>query len=408
MRTMSNRRVLAVISGLALCALVAPVGSASAATGSISGRAVGADTHEGLRGIAVCAFASFPGGPTGRCVPTDEEGNYTLANLESGVYDVIFDYEGRVLNYLEKRVPEITLTDGESIVGFDAELEPGGQIVGRVTDAGDSAPVAGVQVCAPRTDSVESHVHCATSGTNGAYVIDSLPSGIYTVEFRVFGSPNYITQYYNGRDHSWEADPVTVTAGAPTSDIDAAMREGIQITGTITEAGTGNPVSGTTVCAYVASTETVSQCGFVELDGTYSIAGLPLTAYVVGFAIDAEEDGVIVRPDGYVRQYWDGKATFAEADRLGGADPGVYTGIDARLVKGPEAFPRPRPLFEPPEPASPASYPATKARRGCRRHFRKRRIRGKVHCVRIHGHRVRRQHRHGHRRGGVRAGRRPA
>lgn len=47
---------------------------------------------------------------------------------------------------------------------------------------------------------------------------------------------NYLTQFYNGKPSTSEADPVPVTAPGTTSGIDAEMRPGGQISGRVTDA----------------------------------------------------------------------------------------------------------------------------------------------------------------------------
>ncbi|HET9162961.1 MAG TPA: carboxypeptidase-like regulatory domain-containing protein [Solirubrobacterales bacterium] len=386
------------VSALMLCMTSGAPASTAAATGSISGKAIDGETQEGIPGLAVCAFAAYEGGPWGGCTFTNGAGEYTVASLESGTFDVVFDYEAKSFNYLEVRRRGVRLGDGESIGGIDAELEPGGQITGKVTDVETSTPVAGVAACV-MVDLGEGRGlgHCSKSESDGTYDINSLPTGAYVVEFRVEGSPNYITQYYNGKSGRSEAEWVSVTAGAVTENIDAPMHEGIQISGLVTEAGTGNPIHSVGVCALDAFTESTANCAPLGLDGTYSIAGLPLGTYVVSFAVDREEDGVLF-PDGYVRQYYDEKTTFAEGARIGGAVPAIYTGIDAHLVKGDETFPD-RADVAPFQfvPSMPGPAPSTTQRK-CRKHFRRRRIKGTVRCVKIHRKRHRTQGRGGHRR----------
>jgi hypothetical protein len=313
-----------------------------------------------------------------------------------------FEEEGRQ-NYLAQWYPAkpiveqagaVEVKSGEEAAGIDAELQPGGQITGTVSDVEGGAPVEGIEVCAPQIDRVTEFgvIHCDKSDSAGEYTIQALPTGLYKVEFFVRKSPNYIGQYYPGKASFAEATQIAVTAGAPPIPfIDAVMQRGIQISGTVTEAGGSGLTWESRVCAHNAATEAVIQCDFPEKDGTYSIAGLPFGAYVVSFAIDVEEEpGLILHPDGFVRQYYNAKPTFAAADRLTAAGPAEFTGIDAQLVRGPEVFPNKPP---PPVVVTLIERPAPKPLH-CKRGFRKKFVRGKQRCVKVH--KRHHHHRHGH------------
>jgi hypothetical protein len=96
---------------------------------------------------------------------------------------------------------------------------------------------------------------------------------------------------------------------------------------------------------------------------------------------------MVLHPDEYVRQYYDGKPTFAEATLVGGP-AGTYPGIDAQLVKGPEVIPEKSiPASTPPPPNVTVTVDPRRPRPlRCRKGFVKRRTHGKPRCVRA-GHR---------------------
>lgn len=393
---MARLRGVMAVSGLALCVTLGSVSPAVAANGSISGTVTDAATEAGLPQIWVCTHSSFLLGPFGGCAFTDSNGNYTLSDVAPSSYKVVIDEEGRY-GYLSQwydgkatrgAADVVTVGDGQSVTGVDAALSPGGQISGNVTDVDTGEPIEGIRACAPDVNGYPEGgvIHCDKSGADGDYLIESLPTGSYKVEFFVEEEPNYVIQYYNGKALSSEAEPVAVTAPALTPGIDAAMSEGVQITGRLTEADSGDPVKWTIACALTPDTEVPAGCDESAEDGSYSIAGLPLGSYVVSFAVDFEEDGFVLHPDGYVRQYYDGKATFAEAELVGGPTAGLYEGIDAVLTQGPEIGLRPHVTpFESPLPplgwSGPGpGNPAPKCRRGTRRKL----VNGKRRCVRIH------------------------
>jgi hypothetical protein len=169
------------------------------------------------------------------------------------------------------------------------------------------------------------------------------------------------------------------------------MQPGIQITGTLTEAGTGAPVKWVPVCAVEPVTEARVKCAESKPGGTYSIAGLPLGTYVTTFAVDVLEEGLDLHPDGYVRRYWAEKPTFAEANPLDSFTPSIIPGINARLTPGPEGFPA-APVVAPPPVVTTTFVPI----KPCRKGFHRRGAGAGGSCVRKHP--KHRHHRHRHHR----------
>lgn len=398
---MAGARMLTIAFGLALCGMLGMAAPAMAATGSISGTVTDAISEEGIGNIEVCAAGSLFL-PIGECAWTDGEGNYTILNLQPSSYRVAFAEEGSA-NYLEQWYPDkttrqeaepVAVGEGESVTGIDAKLQVGGQITGTITDVATHLPIKGVDVCAPSVAPAEL-TYCARSNSEGKYTIHSLATGSYVVEYFVERSPNYISQYYPTKAQFSEAEAVAVSAGAITPNVDAAMQEGVQITGQITEAGSGEPIRWIVACALNPITEAQVGCSSSEPneEDRYSIAGLPLGSYVVGFSVDHEEEGMVLHPDEYVRQYYNGKPAFAEASLVGGP-AGVYPGIDAQLTKGPEVFPEKHPpssIAPPPPNVTVIVDPRRKPALRCRKGFVKRRVHGKPKCVNARHHKPKRK-----------------
>jgi Carboxypeptidase regulatory-like domain len=404
MRRMAKLRAgLTVAFGLTFC-LALGATPALAATGSIGGTVTDAVSEEGIDGIWVCASQAFPGSGSG-CDFTDEDGNYTISGLQPSVYKVVFAEESS-LNYLaqwyngkatREEAVGVAVGDGADVTGIDAALETGGQITGTVTDVEDGEPIEGIEICARQVDRIFelSVIQCDRSDTDGEYTVKSLPTGQFKLELgpAIFSreAPNYIRQYYPGKSSWSEAGLLAVTAGSTYPGFDAALQPGIGITGTVSEVGGGPVGLGPRICAHDAVSEAIVQCTGLEMDGTYWIPGLPFGSYRVSFAIDVEEEpGLILRPDGFVRQYYKGKPTFGEADMLSSAGPATFTGIDAQLVRGPETFPNRR------SPLQPVVVTLIQRPRApildCRKGFHRRFVKGKRRCVKVH----KRHRRHGH------------
>jgi hypothetical protein len=326
-----------------VCALVAaaalslPVTS-SAVAGTISGTVTKAADGSPLQGIEVCAYG-FSGG-FGGCDESDAGGEYAISGLAAGSYRVAFESSGSKFarQYYDgidswfDATPVSVGTTGTT-PGIDAAMKETGSIGGTVTDAADDEPIAGVSVCAEIERGPSSFTYCDETGGDGTYAVDGLAPGDYEVSFRgtltetspgEFTPVNYITQYYEGKLHESEADPVTVTEGASLAGIDAAMEEGAEIAGTVVAAADGKPRENVQACLYVAATGAQGRCAYTDADGHYLLFGLPGGNYKVGFGIESFGSP-------YTPQYYDDKPTLATADVVALTTGARTSGIDAEM-----------------------------------------------------------------------------
>ena len=292
--------------------------------GIITGTVTDAVTKAGITGIQVCAEAS-----TERCVLTGAGGKYSISGLATGEYAVYYYApEASALNYLYQYTEGVEVTSGETTSGTNAALQPGGEITGTVTNAATKAAVKGIQVCA--------EYECASTDAGGKYTIPRLPTASYRVTFSApyySAALNYITQYYNGVASFGEATPVAVTVGSVTSGINAGLQEGGKISGTVTDAATKAAVANIEVCARSESPY-VNRCAVTNGSGEYAIGHLAAgSSYKVQFAPPTEY-GYYLHNQGYVSQYYNGKATSAEATPVSVTLGSATTAINAALVEG--------------------------------------------------------------------------
>ncbi|HWA53255.1 MAG TPA: carboxypeptidase-like regulatory domain-containing protein [Solirubrobacterales bacterium] len=204
--------------------LFAATGSASAA-GTIEGKAVDATTKVGIEGISVCVYDSIELELAAPCVNTDSNGEYATAALISGNYIVRFwgDETGYVSQFFDgamayEDATEVPVSNGPT-TGIDAEMEIGGEITGRVTDATTGAGIDEVEVCA---FNFSVFAGCTETGASGGYTLQGVASGSYTVEFWA-AFLGYETRFYNESASSSGASPVPVTAPGTTPGIDARL-----------------------------------------------------------------------------------------------------------------------------------------------------------------------------------------
>ncbi|MDG4791786.1 carboxypeptidase regulatory-like domain-containing protein [Micromonospora sp. WMMD1102] len=109
----------------------------------------------------------------------------------------------------------------------------------------------------------------ATTGDDGRYTFEGVAAGAYRLQFAP-DHGNGPQQYYRQKSEFWDADPVTVTAGATTTADDVLFSTGT-VTGQLRTA-TGEPAPGMYVT--VRDDESGASSGGLTDDGRYRIAAL--------------------------------------------------------------------------------------------------------------------------------------
>jgi 5-hydroxyisourate hydrolase-like protein (transthyretin family) len=302
------------------------IDAALAAGGQITGTATDSSTHAGVANVEVDLYDS-----TGTLVSftdTAADGTYTLPGIAAGSYRVGFipadTYSPQFYNGKSSlaTADTVSVTTGSTTSGIDAPLTKGGEIAGTVTNASGHAPMAGVEVDV--YDSAQNFVTTTNTGSDGTYDVSGLASGAYEVGFVPSG--NFIPQFYNGQGSLATADPVSVTTGAKTSGIDAALSAGGKITGTVSDASSHDGVGDVEVDLYdssgtfLDSTQTAS-------DGTYTFSGLKTGSFKVGFSPSA---------GGYAPQFYNGKASLSAASTVSVTAGSTTSAINAALTVGGE------------------------------------------------------------------------
>jgi hypothetical protein len=109
--------------------------------------------------------------------------------------------------------------NGAPAIGVDAEMEEGGEIDGRVTDAVTGADIGQAQACALVFGV---GLECGETSSSGDYRIRGLATGSYLVAF-LDESQGYEVLFYNQQATPGTANPVSVTAPSATTVINARM-----------------------------------------------------------------------------------------------------------------------------------------------------------------------------------------
>lgn len=202
-----------------------------------------------------------------------------------------------------------------------------GGISGKVTSAGTSDAISGIEVCAIE-NAPEFEGECVSTGATGEYTLSHLQPGSYTVEFAPpFESKlNYVRQFYDDESSEAAAQEVPVVAGAVVPGIDAALQEGGEIEGKVNSASA--PLNEIEVCASEAVTEFSVRCGITNAEGEYTIVGLPTSEYYVAFTVAFEGE------QNFAPQFYDGAASVAQAKLVSVTAKTTKAGIDAVLTPG--------------------------------------------------------------------------
>ena len=209
-----------------------------------------------------------------------------------------------------------------------ASAVPTGSIEGTVTGADTNEGVGGIEVCAwslsLEEGEEEAWYDCVFTALDGTYAIEEVPAGEYEVEFWAEGT-GYITQYYDGKSHWWESDPVVVGTGA-TTGIDAELTRAAVLEGTVTRSSDEEPVEEVEVCAWGIEDEEFGGCTWTAPDGSYSLE------------VEAGEWGVEFWPawsgQNLTYQYFDHRDRWSEADPVIVGEGETVEEIDAELDPG--------------------------------------------------------------------------
>jgi hypothetical protein len=361
-------------------ARVASGGPASALrhAGAITGIVAGTG-HVPLAGA--CVVAS---GPSGAAMDmTGRDGRYSINPLRPGKYTLHYSDCSAPARYLDqwsgggfssagaarvavaagqvRRVARVTLHSTASILGVDgaraaailgigagvsqrtalvadvrratagtAVVAAGtGAIAGKVTGRGE--PLKGICVVAFPTRSGRS-ARVETS-KSGRYRIGSLQPGLYFVAFfNCSRTSNWLSQWYRGVpfiNATHRRTKVPVTVGKTTRDINAALRLGGEIDGTV-RSKSGKALPKICVEAIGRAGRRFLFGGFTRSDdnGRYSLHALAPGSYQIRFSLGCGNKG------NYAPLWWRNSLTFDHATKIAITYGTIVRHIDPALPRG--------------------------------------------------------------------------
>ncbi|MFS0910495.1 carboxypeptidase-like regulatory domain-containing protein [Microbacterium sp. 179-I 3D2 NHS] len=227
----------------------------------------------------------------------------------AGYWDMTLDQDTSVPITITPGGPTVTATLPTANNPPDATSAG---ISGRVTDALTGAPLTGILVTANDDGTGGDNQGGGQTALDGTYYVQfqggALPSTASVMFQSAMTSPDapfgYEGQFYNGvfMSQPTAENPVPVSAGATTGDINAALRPNGQISGLVTDAGA--PLLGASVSIWDPLSQTVVASASTAADGTYAAPVGP-GSYIV--QVDKIIDGNIV-----ATLYFSGATTYAD------------------------------------------------------------------------------------------------
>ncbi len=296
--------------------------------GSISGKVASRVTPGGIGGVGITAYTL--NGEYARACHTEEDGTYFLGSLATGEYLVFFEpgslpYKGKWYedSYDRDSASPVKVTFAEETIGIDCELGDGGSISGVVTSDSEPGGVGGIAVNAYRANDARSWAGRGVSRGDGTYIIEGLAPGEYRVVFNSSLEKNYSSSWYEDGESFGEALTVAVQEKLNTGNIDCHLLENGTISGRVTGSGGLKDVR---VRFYLEGSGESAFC-LTDSEGYYEKAALPGGNYRVFFD----------PPDGspYLSQWYQGKASKAEADVIELSYGEKRENVDAELVLEP-------------------------------------------------------------------------
>lgn len=188
-------------------------------------------------------------------------------------------------------------------------------------------------------DDATSHHMVQADPVTGAWKVENLPPGEYTVQFSgdrfwdggTWITPNLANEFWDDQPSRFTADTVTI-AGADVTGIDATLDVGRSISGHVT-LPVDAPTSWYNGVRVVARADGLSVFSRVDAGGNYTIGHLPHTAFTLEFVVEGFDDEetlswVVPAVSG---EFYNNSPTLEGATLVDVTDASV-NGIDATLA----------------------------------------------------------------------------
>jgi hypothetical protein len=221
------------------------------------------------------------------------------------------------------------LANGASATEYGLTSEGSGSISGFVYEEDGVTPIEGATVKAADWDAQPfQFVGESTTNSGGAYVISGLGTGDYRVMAYAAGHAYELYQ----ETYLWdEAQPVAVSDGQVTADIDFSLGPGGTISGTVTSADSGTPLAQVSVYASHADSGGLGAIALTDESGDYTITNLPYDTYYVQSPSPWRQGS---GDDSYIWEYWQERPVSSRPDAVTVSEGVNPTGINFTLEVG--------------------------------------------------------------------------
>jgi uncharacterized repeat protein (TIGR02543 family) len=303
------------------------------AGGAIQGRVFDATGEPvGVYGCEIAAYDSKKNWIS--YASADENGNFVILKLKTGVYRLHHTYwgEGNFMNGWYDGADDfesatlIAVTAPDTTKDVHITLQAGGAISGTVVDY-NGQPLA-FSCCVNAYDEHQNYVGTGGDvGENGNYTIQRLPTGRYKIYAQYWGHTPTVgeepaSEWYDGEYEFEDAAFVGVTAPDTTENVDFTLKRGGYIQGRV----------------YGPEGELLSYSGYVEAynlrkepvggssvlnDGQYFITGLATQDYKLWFYYYGEEN--------FESEWYNRKQSFETADSVHVSAPSMTPDINFTL-----------------------------------------------------------------------------
>ena len=255
-------------------------------------------------------------------VDTGADGSYTISDLASGTYRVKFvDPSGNYVSeyyddkYSFELATNFDIEEGETAENINADLALAGSISGTISlDSGgtETGLVASAWSNASGSWRLISN---AITNDSGGYSIRGLLPGNYRVMFSdssLYIPPRFVTEYYDNVLNIEDAQDVPVTAGVPTTGINASLGTYGSVSGNVKASDGTSNLANITVDVYrfdaANTTWNYFASEFTDASGNYEVYGLGTENIRVGF---------FDQYDQFEPEFYNDKPDLASADNIG-------------------------------------------------------------------------------------------
>lgn len=271
--------------------------------GSISGTVTNEATGSPIPNLSVTAVVIVGASTFTRSGSTNATGNYTITGLPAGSYG-LYTSGGSFIHEIFDNMPcptscssttafdagtRVPVTVGGTASGRNFALQPRatGSITGLVTDDASGLPIAGVGVEIWSVSGTSlSFIGTSTTNVSGVYTRTDLAIGSYRAD--TSGTHRFRNEVFDGipclsslcsTSVISTGTPIDVTAPGPAV-ASFALSRGDGVTGTVTNAATGQPAAGVTVSLYQRPSGQFAGSASTNDRGVFVVHGVPNGTYV--------------------------------------------------------------------------------------------------------------------------------